>query len=401
VSPPLSGTFGQLMTNSAVNATGSFVTTLPSGITLGISFPSGINVTSLQIANIDSSRISLISKLLNVVNFDDELCDLGCKITFYFNKNDFQSVGTIEEELRIFHDSNDDNSFSFDEILIPKITRFESGLFSVSVIVNSFSTIGFGFVPSGGGGGGGDEIPPDFKSFEVITCDPGIGCGTHVAKEIKFENDMPTAKLPVGHTSKLILRVHENSGPSALQHVSMYLNVHGYGSFIQDSDTFIRFNMGDPITVKDPHGYFSDAKISLTPRGNNIDVNFFLTFDKPMEKTDVIIRAWDYSRNSRDAIFRDALVAVEMLLPDDKILEPDTQIIPSLLIPEEIISGWAGYSTDVVTDEELLDQLGIDGKSIPSWYKEIVSKWVFDGSISHKEFVDALSFFAENEKLGG
>jgi hypothetical protein len=344
--------------------------------------------------------LNVIGNFIDVKVPNPDECRMGCKLTFYFNKADLEASFATPIGLKVFHDKDSDGSIGVGEILTPTVTEIKDGIFAASVTLEKFSPISLGHIKLGGGGG--DEIPPDFKSFEVITCDPGIGCGTHVAKEIKFENDMPTAKLPVGHTSKLILRVHENSGPLALQHVSMYLNVHGYGSFIQDSDTFIRFNMGDPITVKDPHGYFSDAKISLTPRGNNIDVNFFLTFDKPMEKTDVIIRAWDYSRNSRDAIFRDALVAVEMLLPDDKILEPDTQIIPpSLLIPEEIISGWAGYSTDVVTDEELLDQLGIDGKSIPSWYKEIVSKWVFDGSISHKEFVDALSFFAENEKLGG
>jgi len=214
---------------------------------------------------------------------------------------------------------------------------------------------------------------------------------------------MPTAHLPVGHASKLILRLHENSGPSALQHVSMYFNLHGPGSQVRDSDTFVRFDKGNPITVKDPHGYFSDAKISLTPRGNNVDVNFLLTFDKPMEKTDIIIRAWDYERNSKEAKFRDAIIAEEILLPEDRILEPDTQIEPpsQASIPQEIISGWTGYSSEVVTDKELLDQLGMDGVSIPSWYKKIVSEWIFDGSISQKEFVDALRFFEQNGKLGG
>jgi len=399
VSPPLSGHYMLFRTLSVVNPSGAFVASLPNGLTVEISFPNGSFRSDISASFFDKKNLNVIGSFFDVMAPNSDDCKMGCKLTIYFNKVDLEASFATLAGLKVFHDKDGDGLIGQGEILFPTVTEIKPGIFAASVILKEFSSISLGHIKSGGSGG--DETPPDFKSFEVITCDPAIGCGTHVAKEIKFENDMPTARLPVGHASKLILRLHENSGPSALQHVSMYLNVHGYGSFIQDSDTFVRFNMGEPITVKDPHGYFSDAKISVAPRGNDVDVTFLLTFDKPMDVTDVIIRAWDYERNSKDAIFRDAIIAEEMLLPDDKILEPDTQIIPSLLIPEEIISGWAGYSTDVVTDEELLDQLGMDGNSIPSWYKEIVSKWVFDGSISQNEFVDALRFFEQNGKLGG
>jgi hypothetical protein len=44
--------------------------------------------------------------------------------------------------------------------------------------------------------------------------------------------------------------------------------------------------------------------------------------------------------------------------------------------------------------------MGIDGDSIPDWYKEIVIKWIRDGIISYEEFVNALIFFEKQGLLG-
>jgi len=216
---------------------------------------------------------------------------------------------------------------------------------------------------------------------------------------------MPTAHLPIGHTTKLILRLYENSGIAALQHVTMYLNLQGLGSKIQDSDTYVRYNKGLPITVKDPHGFFSEAKIVVSPRGQNTDVNFFLTFDKPLEKSHIIIRAWDYERNSKDAIFRNAIVAEEILLPEDKIPELTEMVSENILqtgiIPQDIIAKWAGYSGEVFSDKQLLEYLEIKGTDIPNWVKEKVSNWVYDGSITQNEFVNALKFLSQGGMLEG
>jgi len=64
-----------------------------------------------------------------------------------------------------------------------------------------------------------------------------------------------------------------------------------------------------------------------------------------------------------------------------------------------IISQWAGYSTKFVTDNELLDQLGIEGNKIPTWYKKQVADWVYDRTITQKEFVNALKFFEKGGML--
>ena len=63
-----------------------------------------------------------------------------------------------------------------------------------------------------------------------------------------------------------------------------------------------------------------------------------------------------------------------------------------MVIPEEMVSKWAGYSDESISDSELLSYLGLEGNSIPSWYKKSASKWLFDGLTSQEEFVNALKF---------
>jgi DNA-binding beta-propeller fold protein YncE len=411
ISPFLSGSFGEFYVFKTIKQDRMFSQTLPSGVSLGIQMPANlttVNATAtggfLRNAVIETTGLIPVSEFIEVsIANEKTTCLLGCKISFFIHSSDLPREISLGQ-LRIIHDADDNGVIGGSEILVPEIQQIRPNLFRISATVTIFSPIGLvGLPPSGGSGG--DEIPPDFKTFEVITCDPEIGCGTHVAKEVKFENDMPTAHLPIGHTTKLILRAYENSGVSALQHVTMYLNLQGLGSKIQDSDTYVRYNKGSPITVKDPNGFFSDAKIFVSPRGENIDVNFFLTFDKPLEKSDIIIRAWDYDRNSRDAIFRNAIIVEEIHIPEDKITELTELVsenIPQIgIIPQDIIAKWAGYSGEVYSDKQLLEYLEIKGTNIPNWVKDKVSNWVYDGSISQTEFINALKFLSQGGMLEG
>jgi len=410
LSEPLSGSFAPFSALRHVLAGGTAVFTLPQGIFLEVTIPVEDNI-GIETITDPTPGFTFLGNSLEITSFEEDTCESGCDISFTFSADDLVENNLSLDIIRILHDANNDGKFldtvAGKEILVPEIEPPEApGPFTATATVFSLSEVGIGAPVKSGGGGGGDEIPPTFNSFEAITCTPEIGCGVHIAKEVTYLNDMPTAKLPVGHTSVLTLNMYENSGPTAIQHVTMYLNLHGYGQYIQDSDTYVRFQKGQPIIVKDPHGFLSDAKITIIPRGADVSANFYLTFEKPMDVTDVIIRAWDSSRNSRDATFKNAITAVSMNLPDDQtriLASPETQVPAEssgvISIPQDIISQWAGYSTKFVTDNELLDQLGIEGNKIPTWYKKQVADWVYDRTITQEEFVNALKFFEKGGML--
>ena len=409
VSPPLSGTFGDYYLIMDINENGTFTQTLPTGITLGINFPNGTTLTMFKVDATTRQNIEISEFLDITITNSTTDCEMGCDVTFWIHQSELDEFGVSVGALRILHDANDDGVFERNESLVPEIEEITTNLFSVTVKLFSFSSIALGAVP-GGGGGGGDETPPSFESWNYISCDPAIGCGTHIIKEIKFVTDMPTAIIPTEHSAKFILRVNENSGPNALQHVTLYTNIRGFADGIPDSDTFIRFDKGKPITVQDPHGFLTDAQVSVMPRGNNIDVIFTLLFDKPMEKSDIIIRAWDQSRNSRDARFADAIQVIPGIADEPSkfggILgdsEPKGPIIDAEpIFSYNLFRDWAGFSDGQLSDSEFLSHLEIDGKKIPSWFKQSnISKWVMDEMLSQQEFIDALRFLSDEGLLKG
>jgi hypothetical protein len=264
--------------------------------------------------------------------------------------------------------------------------------------------------PQTGGGSSGDKTAPIFNTFSVsgaktLQEDGTIGFGGILSQEIQLTNKMPTAIVETGNEIQLRLLLYENSGTSALQHIGLYTNLKN-NERIDKSDTYVEYDKGSPIKIVNKNGYLSDADVSFVQRNNNLEAIFSLTFAKPMDSSDIIIRAWDTNRNSRDAIFFNAIkVEQAELAPSEK---PESQpevkqesdlvkMDPEPLLSIPMLKQWAGFSEDSVSDEEFLKNLGLEGTKIPSWFKKSqVSKWVIDDIISQRELLDTLKFFEKN-----
>ena len=62
---------------------------------------------------------------------------------------------------------------------------------------------------------------------------------------------------------------------------------------------------------------------------------------------------------------------------------------------EQSLTRWAGYSEETMSDKELLDELGIEGNTIPSWFKSNVGKAFYKEVVSLDELLKALSYLEE------
>jgi len=267
-----------------------------------------------------------------------------------------------------------------------------------------------------GGGSSGDNTAPTFNTFSVTGArtqqeDGTIGFGGILSQEIQLTNKMPTAIVETDNEIQLRMLLYENSGTSALQHISLYTNLHGKDR-IDKSDTYVQYDKGKPIKIVDKNGYLSDTKVSFVQRNNNVEWVFSLTFAKPMDASNIIVRAWDIDRNSRDAVFLDAIKVeqAESTLPSESQPEiiselqsevkPESDLVkmdPEPLLSVPLLKQWAGFSEDSVSDEEFLEHLGLDGTQIPSWFKKSqVAKWVIEETISQRELIDTLKFFEKN-----
>src|SRR3990170_7136628 len=162
-----------------------------------------------------------------------------------------------------------------------------------------------------GGGSSGDHTAPTFNTFSVTGVktqleDVTIGFGGILSQEIQLTNKMPTAIVETGNQVQLRILLYENSGTSALEHIALYTNLHDKER-IDNSDTYVEYDKGKSIKIVNKNGYLSDADVSFVQRNNNVEAVFSLTFAKPMDISNIVVRAWDSNRNSRDAIFLDAI----------------------------------------------------------------------------------------------
>jgi hypothetical protein len=291
-----------------------------------------------------------------------------------------------------------------------------------TITVNSATLVSIYFsnapqAPQTGGGGssGGDNTAPSFNTFSVTGArtqqeDGTIGFGGILSQEIQLTNKMPTAIVEAGSEIQLRMLLYENSGTSALQHIGLYTNLHDRDR-IDKSDTFVEYDKGKPIKIVNKNGFLKDANISFVERNNNVEAVFSLTFAKPMDTSNIIVRAWDSNRNSRDAIFFDAIKVeqaqvviapsnVPQLQPQAEMESDLVKMDPEPLLSIPMLKQWAGFSEDSISDEEFLKNLGLEGTKVPSWFKKSqVSKWVIEEAISQRELLDTLKFFQNSGLL--
>ncbi|HSB56268.1 MAG TPA: hypothetical protein VLD38_00455 [Nitrosopumilaceae archaeon] len=296
--------------------------------------------------------------------------------------------------------------------------------------INDIATLHQENVPTGGGGGGGDHNAPSIGSSIITSLgDSKSGLGVIIGENNDLNNLSSGRPINIGEKINLKFEINDDQGINNIAHASLYIGNRTSESEISESDTYIRFEKGKPFEVSDPHKLFSDVSFALlTKDTNNFVLRFDLTFAKTLEKSSILFRTWDLSRNANQVLYFDALEVKELDTSLPPTTLPDAQnstenqnlsgqngsggIIRGLVSagPRLDIEKWAGYNQESISDFELLMLLGIISSQqpgenvdqdnhfeivIPSWYKHTVAKWLLDGKISYTEFVNALEYMYE------
>ena len=216
---------------------------------------------------------------------------------------------------------------------------------------------------------------------------------------------------------------------SDIIHFTVYLNLHGNDITYSNSDTYISYDHGT-VQIHDPHGFISDASITVTedseqPIKNIIDT--LVEFDGEMGLTNMVVHIWNDDRRSELIKVFDALdiTSGTEVLPDPEpqiLPDPEPQILPDpepQILPDpepqiyngtaattppdtelsdaetlSIIRIWAGFEHGSVTDDELLQALNLDyhDNHIPNWVITELAVLVSKGSVTADEFVLALQY---------
>lgn len=212
------------------------------------------------------------------------------------------------------------------------------------------------------------------------------------------------------HTIKFMY--YESEG---IQHFSLYTNLRDEYTEIHQSDTQVLYNNGQALEIVDPNGFFDSVNFTL----NEIDdlkkeIVLDITFAKPMDTSNIVLRAWDPFLNSFDTHILDAITVVP-----DEVIEPPTPTfeepvineLKSQTIPMWVKNNAAWWSEEQISDDDFvagLEYLISNGiikvpgvqvelnpiTEIPDWIKNNAGWWG-DSLITDGDFIEAMQWLIE------
>jgi hypothetical protein len=229
-----------------------------------------------------------------------------------------------------------------------------------------------------------------------------------------YSTTLETQKLKtnVPHTIKFLFYESDR-----IQHFSLYTNLRDSNTAIHQSDTQILYNYEQEIQVVDPNGFFESVSFDLVEIDDlKKEITLEITFAKPMETSDIIIRSWDPFLNSFDTFILDAIEIVPEVEEESPIPtyeEPVIEELKSNNIPIWIKNNAAWWADQQISDEdfvagieyliknEIIKIQGVEPTTsssttqIPDWIQNNAGWWG-DSLITDGEFVEAMQWLITN-----
>ncbi|MGI0010277.1 MAG: hypothetical protein ACREAE_02625, partial [Nitrosopumilaceae archaeon] len=389
-SPPLLGHFGGFIQTAEVADGGVASMSLPSGVVLELEPPSQesgtfevewTEVEPIVDDRIKTNSIFKFSPLADTVEITPTIgtpCEAtGCTIEFIFTPADVGFARLGQGPIQIFHDINGDGDFiDFGEQLVTTITSPTPGIFVASATTSSFSKFAVGAMARTLLGVVTD-FPPTFTGKAFSEIEYSLIIGSRGFALPLYSNTIDTSTIETGKQIQLKLLMYDSYGPSTIQHIELHTNLRGTEREITNSNTYIIYEKGKPIQISDPNAFFSTTNISTSEKNNKLELTFDITFVKPMEKSDIIIRAWDEHKNSHDTKILDAWEVIEPKTtpPDLKEEKHEEPVILSINMEPKIfdVKVQLGNGTkfsasdtkDQYVDNQSLSMYGIVDSPIP------------------------------------
>jgi hypothetical protein len=429
ISPPLKGSFGTFSVTNTVAGGGTAVTTLPSGIilqtTIG-STSSETNTVSTTTAPTTGSGGSTLSFLGTPI--DNSLppgsCSNAseCTFTFSFTCDDVteanQNLPSSQQitytngipNVFILHDRQHDGTFADSgDQLTTTVTQISHCLFLASAKDNTVSKFAIGGVAVlallGKTSEASGAAPPTFAGSVFSSGEYPLTINRQGFKLDNYTNKITTSVFQVGKPVSLKLLIYELAGPDDIQGVSLITNLHETDLQVANSDTVLAYNNGSPPSVSDPHGFFKSVSITASPKNDKLEVDYNMTFAKPMPASNLIIRAWDKKDYKQDTTILNAFQVEDTMQTGQT--QDSALFIPSWI--KNTAKWWHDGNVDntnffggvqYLVDHKMITipqaaQSQTKSASVPPWVKNVAGWWA-DGSVSDDEFVKALQFLINN-----
>jgi hypothetical protein len=424
-SPPLSGSFGTFSVSLTVASGGTAVTTLPSGITAQVTLPSSssgtvtIAKTTASTSGSGGSTLQFLGGSTDI-SVPSEACSASalCTFSFEFTRDDLNNASpqiSDPSQVKIFHDQNNDGDFSQDgETLQTTVTTVSSGLFLAKAQDSHTSKFAIGGVVKVlailGASENNAASPPTFSGVGFSSDEYPLTINGKGFKLVNYTNSVETETFEVGKPVTLSLLAYENAGPFDIQGVSLFTNLHGADLEVASSNTVLAYQNDSP-TISDPDGFFKSVNINTGIQNYKLETDFNITFAKPMQTTNLIIRAWDKHGYVQDVTVLHAFQVAgpsSLQSKNSTFSKPSIDTISSVYIPSWIKNNAGWWHDGKINDSNFIvgiqylvdnkiiklprtDPNLVNSQQIPPWVKANAGWWA-DGQIPDDEFVKGLQF---------
>ncbi len=214
---------------------------------------------------------------------------------------------------------------------------------AASIATISINDYGTAFASHQGTTDKGDVYPPSFTTPFTEDEYP-ITIDGKTFKMSDLEGKVDTIIIEVAKPIQVKVLVSDETHSSEIQNVNLLTNLRGAFRQASDSDTGIYFKTGNPPTVVDPNGYFSNVNATSSEKGKKLEVIFDITFAKEMETSDIIITAKDRRNNAASLQVIEAWKAIKSITAEEPtVLEEE---------PSVVLTGEADF-TSLTTDKTL------------------------------------------------
>jgi len=454
ISPTLTGSFGTFkdIISIALGAVG--YTKLPSGLSSSIQLPDSVSGKMLFERLLEDGEINNQHKTQLVMGVsvdidpsDGASCLEGCIVTFEFTTEDAAEMGLKPRQVKILHDLNGDGDFTdwviccgdpnpqpeFDRNTIIELID-DNGTPGTSPDAQSddrWRATGTSFSNSKFAVGGVKALAVGAAYSSVSTIqetkfvslgNPNIGLGGSL-QNIDLNSVTEPMIFQTDETLVFRIGMFEQQGINYVQHAALYLNNVGEDLRSSDYDTSIVFDKysEELITTNDPNNLLKHSEFKLLARdATYMIVQFSLTFENPMDTSNLYFLSWNEDKNPTYKTYDDVLTIIPLSAEyQDKIdegveeyLEPTFDSTEELLIIDTSIPYWVkayvkGWSEGTISDSEffnaikyLIDEdeslkstFTIDtthSEKIPNWIKQYTRWWVND-NITNEDFISVIS----------
>ena len=127
----------------------------------------------------------------------------------------------------------------------------------------------------------------------IMKYDNGLTINGNVFDISKFSQKIDTQNLAIGTASSITLKIFDNHGPASIKTGLVYLNIQGQVTDASQSDTWVKYVVGQGVVIHDPHHLLGKVTANFSIGPPFAYITFHITPLNPMKASTMVVSAWD------------------------------------------------------------------------------------------------------------